>query len=67
MTNITRVDSLTSHGWIVRIQRKPVRLAKFFSDYAYGGESASKKAAESYRDSKKKGLKPKMVVTLGLS
>jgi len=46
--NITRIDSETAHGWLVRMQRKKKKLAKFFSDYAHGGEEPAMKQAKEF-------------------
>lgn len=49
---ISRLDqeSVGTHGWQVRLQRKGVRHGRFFSDSAWGGREASLRIARQYRD-----------------
>lgn len=50
MHNISRVDSVSAHGWLVRVKRQDTNVSKFFSDSLYGGPEASKRAAGKFRD-----------------
>ncbi|MEM7697829.1 MAG: AP2/ERF family transcription factor [Verrucomicrobiota bacterium] len=52
MTGITRMDqpSSSTHGWMVRLQRKGVRHGRFFSDSEWGGLSESLAVAIAFRD-----------------
>lgn len=49
---ISRLDqeSVGTHGWQVRFQRKGVRYGRFFSDSAWGGQSKSLSRARQFRD-----------------
>lgn len=49
---ISRLDqeSVGTHGWQVRFQRKGVRYGRFFSDSAWGGEKAALAKAQQFRD-----------------
>ncbi len=49
---ITRLDNEAAgtHGWQVRLQRKGVRHARFFSDSAAGGRDESLRRAAQFRD-----------------
>lgn len=49
---ISRLDqeSVGTHGWQVRLQRKGVRHGRFFSDSAWGGRESSLRIARQYRD-----------------
>ncbi|MDF1824347.1 MAG: AP2 domain-containing protein [Verrucomicrobiales bacterium] len=49
---ISRLDqeSVGTHGWQVRFQRKGVRYGRFFSDSAWGGEAAALGKAQKFRD-----------------
>ena len=49
---ISRLDqeSVGTHGWQVRLQRKGVRYGRFFSDSAWGGERTALVKARQFRD-----------------
>jgi hypothetical protein len=49
---ISRLDqeSVGTHGWQVRLQRKGVRYGRFFSDSAWGGRENALSIARQYRD-----------------
>jgi len=49
---ITRLDqaSVSTHGWQVRLQRRGVRFARFFSDAGWGGREAALEKATRFRD-----------------
>ncbi|MCG8599503.1 MAG: hypothetical protein MI807_05130 [Verrucomicrobiales bacterium] len=49
---ISRLDqeSVGTHGWQVRLQRKGVRYGRFFSDSAWGGKENALNIARQYRD-----------------
>lgn len=49
---ISRLDqeSVGTHGWQVRFQRKGVRYGRFFSDSAWGGREAALTLARQFRD-----------------
>lgn len=64
MTNISRVDSFTAHGWLVRLQKRGESYIKFFSDFAHGGENGSKAKAEKYRNEKIGLIRNRMVSVL---
>lgn len=52
--NITRVDSYTSHGWLVRFQRRKKGHSKFFSDHTYGGVLEAECQAKTYLEKNRK-------------
>ena len=35
---VTRIDSVNTHGWYVRVHRQDVKYEKLFSDLKYGGK-----------------------------
>lgn len=43
-------DSVGTHGWQVRIQRRSVRYGRFFSDSEWGGKLKSLEVAKRFRD-----------------
>ena len=49
---IARIDIAIqrTHGWQVRLQRRGVKYAKFFSDSSYGGSDGSLATAKLWRD-----------------
>jgi len=49
---IARIDlpDQRTHGWQVRLQRRGIKYAKFFSDSLYGGAQASLIGAQQWRD-----------------
>lgn len=49
---ITRIDLLSqgTHGWQVRLQRRGVKYAKFFSDTKCGCENKGLRLAQQWRD-----------------
>lgn len=49
---IARIDlsGAGTHGWQVRLQRRGVKYAKYFSDRLHGGEREAFKAAQGWRD-----------------
>ena len=49
---IARIDIAIqrTHGWQVRLQRRGVKYAKFFSDSSYGGSEGSLATAKLWRD-----------------
>ena len=57
-TNITRVESGSTIGWIVRFQRKGVKHGKFFSDAAHDGTDAAFEAARAWRDERRQEIGP---------
>ena len=48
--NITRVESGSTIGWIVRFQRKGVKHGKFFSDARHDGPDPAFEAARAWRN-----------------
>jgi len=55
--NITRIDRLTSGGFLVRITRRGKLRSQFFSDTEYGGKRKSLVAARKFRDELEAKLK----------
>ena len=49
---IARIDIALqrTHGWQVRLQRRGVKYAKFFSDSSFGGDEGSLNIARQWRD-----------------
>lgn len=49
---IARIDlpAASTHGWQVRLQRRGVKQAKYFSDRGFGGPRAAYDAARQWRD-----------------
>ncbi len=49
---ISRLDqeSVGTHGWQVRFQRKGVRQGRFFSDTEWGGKQGALETARKFRD-----------------
>ncbi len=47
---ISRIDSINTHGWFVRIYRNDVIYSKLFSDTRYESKDEALKAAQNYRD-----------------
>jgi AP2 domain len=43
-------DSVGTHGWLVRLQRRGVRVSRFFSDATWGGYEAALSKAQHFRD-----------------
>jgi len=43
-------DSVGTHGWLVRLQRRGVRVNRFFSDAAWGGYEDAFAIAQQFRD-----------------
>ncbi|MFK8114354.1 MAG: AP2/ERF family transcription factor [Rubripirellula sp.] len=54
--NITRIERLTTGGYLVRVTRRGKLHSAFFSDEEYG-KRGSQKAAREYRDELEKKLK----------
>lgn len=48
--NITRVESGSTIGWVVRFQRKGVKHGRFFSDAKHDGIDGAFEAARAWRD-----------------
>lgn len=49
---IARIDlpDQRTHGWQVRLQRRSIKYAKFFSDSSYGSSQTSLSQAQNWRD-----------------
>lgn len=49
---IARIDlpAQRTHGWQVRLQRRGIKYAKFFSDSSYGSPQSSLSTARTWRD-----------------
>ncbi len=60
--NISRIDLVTASGryggWEVRIARRGRKVAKFFSDTAFGGKRAALQAAKLFRDELDQTVRP---------
>ena len=50
MKGISRIDSDSTHGWVVRGYRNGKTYSKLFSDRKLGGKGKSQKLAKAYRD-----------------
>ena len=50
MKGISRIDSDSTHGWVVRGYRNGKTYSKLFSDRKLGGKGKSQKLARAYRD-----------------
>lgn len=50
MHNITRLDYKNTHGWWVRIKRRPEFYSKLFSDGIWGGKEEALEEARNWRD-----------------
>ncbi len=57
-SNITRVDSGSTRGWVVRFQREGVKHGKFFSDAGHDGSDSAFAAAQSWRDERLREIGP---------
>jgi len=44
------IDVQCTHGWQVRLQRRGVKYAKFFSDSSYGNAASALVVAREWRD-----------------
>lgn len=49
-SGISRIDSATTHGWLVRGYRNRKTYSKHFSDRKCGGKGKAQKLAKAYRD-----------------
>ena len=49
--NITRIDRLTTGGYLVRVMRKGKLRSEYFPDEDYGGKRKALLAARNHRDS----------------
>jgi hypothetical protein len=47
---ISRIDSINTHCWYVRVDQKKPSISKTFSDGRFGGKRKSLSAALAYRD-----------------
>ena len=56
--NISRVDSGSTHGWLVRFQREGEKYSRFFSDGAHGGRDAGFETARRWRDERRAEIGP---------
>lgn len=48
--NITRIETASSCGWEVRMQRHRKKVSRYFADAIYGGKLAALREAKVFRD-----------------
>ncbi|MGB7326316.1 MAG: AP2/ERF family transcription factor [Rubripirellula sp.] len=62
--NITRIERVTTGGYLIRMMRKTKMHMEYFSDREYGGKRKALQAARKHRDKmeeKLKGFTPKQI------